>query len=116
MMSCPERMPPSNITSTSPPTASTIFGSAEIEDGAPVELATAMVGDHQCARAGLGRDPRVVDIEHALENELAGPQAPDPLDVLPRQRRVELGRDPGGERFHIGAAARIAREIAEGFA
>ncbi len=33
--SWPERMPPSNITSISSPTASTIFGSAEIDDGAP---------------------------------------------------------------------------------
>jgi hypothetical protein len=28
-------MPPSNITSMSPPSASAIFGSAEIEEGAP---------------------------------------------------------------------------------
>ena len=33
--SCPVRMPPSNITSMSPPTASAIFGNAEIDDGAP---------------------------------------------------------------------------------
>jgi hypothetical protein len=66
-------MPPSNITSISPPTASTIFGKAEIEDRRAVELAAAVVGDHQGARAGLGREPRVVDIEHTLEDELAGP-------------------------------------------
>ena len=33
--SWPERMPPSIITSITSPTASTTFGSAEIEDGAP---------------------------------------------------------------------------------
>ncbi len=81
-----------------------------------VELTAAVVGDHDRARAGLGREPRVLDIEHALEDELARPQAPDPLDVLPGERRIELRRDPRRQRLHIGAAADVAGEIAEGLA
>src|SRR5215510_5947151 len=82
--SWPERMPPSNITSITSPTASATLGS--------------------------------VDVEDALEDELAGPEAADPFDVLPIQRRIELVRGPLRQRIDVLHAAHVAGEVAEGLA
>jgi hypothetical protein len=51
-----------------------------------VELAAAMVGDHDRLRAGLGGELGVLDVEDALEDQLARPDAADPVDVFPVQR------------------------------
>ena len=59
-----------------------------------VELAAAVIGHDQRRRAGLCRNAGVLDVENALEDELAGPKTLDPLDVLPAQRRIELLGDP----------------------
>ena len=44
-----------------------------------------MVGDHQRLRAGLGGFLGILDIENPFEDQLAGPEAADPLDVFPVQ-------------------------------
>ena len=53
-----------------------------------------MVGDHQRLRAGLGGYLGVLDVENALEDQLARPDAADPVDILPVQRGVELRSGP----------------------
>src|SRR6516225_6999629 len=58
--------------------------------GRTVELASAVIGDHERAGAHLGGGPGILDVEDALEDELARPEAADPLDVLPTQCRIEL--------------------------
>ena len=66
-----------------------------------VELPSAMVGDHERLRAGLGGFIGILDIENAFEDQLARPDAADPFDVFPVQRGVELRRDPVAERNDI---------------
>ena len=68
---------------------------------------------HERRRAGLGRFARIFDVENAFENELAGPEARDPLDVLPIQGRVELAVGPARQRRNVLHAANVAGEIAE---
>ena len=52
-----------------------------------VQLPAAVIGDHDRRRAGLGCGPGVLDVENALDDQLARPDAPDPFDILPVQRR-----------------------------
>ena len=114
--SWPERMPPSNMIS--------ICRADRIDDlrqhldrrRRAVELTAAMVGDHQRLRAGLRRLIGVLDVENALQDQLARPDAADPLDILPVQRGVELRRDPGPERGDVVGALEVTDEIAEGAA
>ena len=81
-----------------------------------VELAAAVIGDDERRGAGLGGDARILDVEDALEDELARPQALDPFDVLPVQRRIELAGDPLRQRIDVLHAADVAGEVAEGLA
>ena len=55
-------------------------------------------------------------IEDAFQDQLARPDALDPLDVLPVQRRIELVLDPDAERIDVVHALHVAGEIAEGLA
>src|SRR5438445_9705127 len=57
-----------------------------------IELAPAMVGNHDRVRAGLGRHQRILLVEDAFQDQLAAPAFLDPVDVLPRQLRIELLR------------------------
>ena len=75
-----------------------------------------MVGDHQRLRTGLRRLLRIFDVENAFEDQLAGPDAADPVDVFPVQRGIELRRDPRAQRGNVIGALEMANEIAEGAA
>ena len=72
-----------------------------------------MVGDHQRLRAGLGRFLGVLDIEDALEDQLARPDAADPVDILPVQRGVELRRGPVRQRGDVVGDLDVADDVAE---
>src|SRR5262249_7380623 len=114
----PERMPPSTITPVTPPTAPHglhALGHRGDRGGRAIELPAAVIGAHERAGAGLGGRARILDVEDALENELARPQAADPLDVLPTQRRIELAGGPLRQRRDIFHAAHMAGDVAEGF-
>ena len=43
-------------------------------DGRAVELTAAVVGEHDAVHAEIGELPRVLDVLHALDDDLAGPQ------------------------------------------
>ena len=73
-----------------------------------------MIGDDDRRGAGLGGDLRIVDVENALDDQLARPDAADPLDVLPAEGVVELGGRPFGQRPDVLHALHMAGEIAEG--
>ena len=94
MMSAPVRMPPSNSTSVSPPTASAIAGSAAIDDDAPsswrppwfdTTMASAPTFTAVLA-SSTSRMPLMISLPGQIDLE--------PLDVLPVQRRIELRLDP----------------------
>src|SRR5579875_3781449 len=55
-----------------------------------VELATAMIRNDDRRGSGLRRDLRILDVEDPFEDELPGPKAAHPLDVLPVERGIEL--------------------------
>ncbi len=63
-----------------------------------VELPAAVIGDDDGGGTGAGRDPGIFHIEYALDDQLAGPQAADPLDILPAESGIELRRGPFGKR------------------
>src|ERR1700704_1987854 len=81
-----------------------------------VELPAAVIGDDKSRGPGLGRGPGVLDVEDALEDELARPDAAHPLDVLPAQCWIELAGGPMRKRVHVLHALHVAGEIAEGLA
>ena len=56
----------------------------------PVELPATVVGHDQRIGAAVGREAGVVDVHDPLEDQLAAPALLDPLDVGPRQARIEL--------------------------
>src|SRR5262249_61112094 len=78
-----------------------------------VELPAAVIGYHQGRRPVLDRGASVLDIEDALEDELAGPQAFNPFDVFPTQSRIELLRDPFRQYRDTAHAGMMANNIAE---
>src|SRR6185503_19072405 len=81
-----------------------------------IKLAAAVVGYADRVGAGGHRDLGVIDVEDAFEDQLARPQAFDPFDVLPRQRRIELARRSGRQRIDVLHAFHVAGEVAEGLA
>jgi len=60
--------------SVSEPTASTIGGRHRDRGRRAVELTAAVIGHDQSRGAGLHADARILDVEDAFENELAGPK------------------------------------------
>jgi len=72
-----------------------------------------MVGDHQRGGAALHSAARVLHVEHAFEDQLAGPEAPDPVHVPPIQRRIELTGDPLRQFVDIFHPGDVAGEVAE---
>src|SRR5262249_58941935 len=86
------------------------LGQRRDRGGCAVELASAVIGDHERACAHLGGGPGVFDVEDALEDELARPEAADPLDVLPAQCRIELPGGPLRQRIDVFHPAHVAGE------
>jgi hypothetical protein len=64
---------------------------------------------------GPGGEPQagVFGVEHSLENEFAGPAAPDPLHIAPIGRRIELRGGPLRKSANCAGAADASRQIAE---
>ena len=115
-MSAPVRMPPSNITSVSEPTALRDRRQRRDRRRRAVELAPAMVRHDDGVGAELDRGLGVFDVENALDDELARPDFLDPFDVFPVQRRIELLVGPLRQRGDVLHALHVAGEIAEGLA
>ena len=65
--------------------------------GRAVELAPAVVGDHDPLDAAADRLARVLGIEHALEHDRTWPALAHPGDVAPGDRWVEVAADPAPE-------------------
>src|SRR6185437_8628501 len=58
-------------------------------DRGAVELAAAVVGKHDAVDAEVGQGPGVLDVLHALDDDLAGPQLADDVEVLETDGGVE---------------------------
>src|SRR5689334_926152 len=69
-------------------------------DGGAVELAAAVVGKHDPVDAEVGQGPGVLDVLHALDDDLAGPQLADDVEVL----EVDGGVHGRVEQLADGAA------------
>src|SRR5690606_32741849 len=51
-------------------------------DGRAIELAPAVIGEHDAVDPAVGERLRVVDVLHALDHDLAGPHAADDVEVV----------------------------------
>src|SRR5439155_16676146 len=78
-----------------------------------IELAAAVVADDQRIGARRHRQLGVLDVEDALEDQLAAPALLDPLDVAPVELRVELPGRPFGQRPQVAHALDVADDVAE---
>jgi hypothetical protein len=81
-----------------------------------VELAAAVVAHDDAVEPGLGGADRLLGTNHALEQDRAVPQLPDPVEVLPAHAAVEhvrelLARAVVG-RADVREADRVRREEA----
>ncbi len=94
--------------------ADSVGDSGELADGrgCAVELPPAVVGDDDRVGAGSEREPRILGIHYALEDQLAAPLAAEPLDVGPRELEIELAGDPVRHRAEITGSFGVANEIA----
>ena len=79
--SVPRRTPPSTITSSRSPTASTIAGSASAADQHRVELAATVVGDDDPAGPVLGGQRGVLRRQQSLDDHRQRPVGGEALDV-----------------------------------
>src|SRR3546814_13837231 len=59
-----------------------------------VELAPAMVRHDDAVGADRRRLARILGVQYALDDERAVPRGANPVEILPLDRRVELGTEP----------------------
>ena len=79
-------------------------------DRSGVELATTVVRHRYGGHAGVSRHSGVGHGLNALEHDRAVPHRLQPLDVAPRQARVELGGRVFSQRNGVGAVAGAAAD------
>src|SRR5450755_240540 len=72
-----------------------------------------MIADNQRVGPGRHRKPGILDVEDALEDQLATPALLDPLDIIPVEARVELIVRPVGQRSDVGHALDVADDVAK---
>src|SRR3546814_11278190 len=72
-----------------------------------VELAPAMVGHDDAVGADRRRLARILGVQYALDDERAVPRGANPVEILPLDRRVEIGAEPA--HIIIEAAVQIGR-------
>ena len=79
-----------------------------------VELPPAVVGHDDPISANRDRGSRVIDVEDALDDEFAGPQAANPFHVAPVERLVEMLGGPLARAHHADAALiQIGLDVSE---
>ena len=76
--------------SVRPSIASATGATSEKVDWRPVELAPAMVGDDHGIDADLGSGHSIVHALDPLQRDRPVPYGPQPIDVVPAERRLEL--------------------------
>ena len=109
-MSLPRRTPPSQMISMRPPTASATGATRSNAAGAPSSWRPPWFDSAMASTPRVGGEHRVVDGLDALDDDRAVPHRAQPVDVGPRQRRVELGVDVVGQRDRRGAVADLAAD------
>ena len=112
-MSLPRRTPPSQMISS----AADGVGDRgdEVEDRRrAVELAATVVGQGDRLDPVFDGELGIVDGLHALEHDRSVPDRAEPLDVVPRQRWVELRRDLLGEGDRPRAVVVVAADLRRG--
>ena len=72
-----------------------------------------MIGHHDTVGPSRCRSPRILDVEHPFEHELARPKTAHPVDVAPIQRPVEILVGPGAGLLDPGAAIEVGLDVAE---
>ncbi|MCY1361601.1 hypothetical protein D9M69_482710 [compost metagenome] len=72
-----------------------------------------MVGHDYAVGAEFHRVAGVVRVEDALDHHRAVPEVADPLEVLPGDRRVEVGAQPADVVGQAGRVAAVGGDVAE---
>ena len=103
-------MPLSNSTVIRPPTAATISASASSDAIAPSTWRPPWFDTTMPSSPAVDRPPRVVGVQHALEQDRQPRARAQPRDVVPRQRRPRVGvrgtsRRPRAARASAGCPA-----------
>ena len=78
------------------------------------QLACPVVGHHDRGRPGVDAAHGVVGPLHALDHDGQRTQPGQPLDVVGRQRRLELVGHHGHEPALAGAVGAVARQVGQG--
>ena len=78
-----------------------------------VEIAPAVVQYDDAVRTEGKRVARVAGIQNAFDDERSLPLDADPLQVLPRDGRVDAGSDPAEVILEPGDFTAVRRNIAE---
>ena len=73
-----------------------------------------MIGDDHCVGTDLQGPFRVLGVQDALQDQLAAPAIPDPLDVVPAELRIKLLGDPQGDRSHVVGARCMTDDVTKG--
>ena len=72
-----------------------------------------MIGHDNTVGAQPDRIPRVLRIQNPLDDQRPGPFRPDPVQIRPGDRRIEVGGDPAEEIEQAGLALQHRRHIPE---
>ncbi|RMP87692.1 hypothetical protein ALQ17_05283 [Pseudomonas fluorescens] len=78
-----------------------------------VQLAAAVIGDHDAIGAETHRVLGVLGVEDAFDDHRAFPELADPLQVFPADRRVEIVRQPADVVFQVGGFAQVFGDITQ---
>ncbi len=70
-----------------------------------------MVRDHDPIGAKTHRVARIFRIEDPFDHHRAVPEFADPLQVLPRDRRIEVVRQPADVIFQPGGFTEVCRDV-----
>ena len=109
-MSLPRRTPPSQMTAMESPTASFTGATSSMGGGAPSSWRPPWFDRAMPSTPASTAEPGVVDGLDALDHDGTVPVGPEPLDVRPRQRRIELLADVARQRHRTAA---VARDVGE---
>ena len=106
-------MPPSTRTANLSPAASTIGGRARTVDGTPSNCRPPWFETTiPSAPTRRGR-PRILVIEDAFDDELAGPVFTNEIQIAPCDPRVEIRLHPSEKVFQSTVRAEDRRYVAE---
>src|ERR1700726_3631371 len=72
-----------------------------------------MIGNHDAVGTDIGRCAGVFGVQNSLDDDGSFPGCPDPLDVLPKNRRIEIVAKPTHVVVEPAGLAEHGHEVPE---